>query len=241
MIPKTYYDDNPEDRAYVRDFWTWLQDQPQDAWLLWARTANWDNANWIFEQMIERADCDIALVAWVFWGCEPSFYVTNPDRYIATSLIAKIVVNVERGFYKEHELCCDRFELAVGAHEYLKALRNMPAVAPPFRLPRSLCGPFDGRRAAIPAHYDAQTEQDLAEIFHYLNGGLPRSEDEHQRRNDRWIRTLELPRVPRDPFTAFRDLDDAAFIEAIFGKSEAYAAARADAAKSPKKKWRLFR
>jgi hypothetical protein len=66
MIPRTYNGGNPEDRAYVDDFWAWLRHQPKDAWLLWARCANWDNADTIFEQMIEDPDCDLALVAWVF-------------------------------------------------------------------------------------------------------------------------------------------------------------------------------
>ena len=43
-IPHTYYDGNPEDRAYIRDFWTWLEQQPQQAWLYYARKANRDEA-----------------------------------------------------------------------------------------------------------------------------------------------------------------------------------------------------
>lgn len=47
-IPYTYHDGNPEDRAYVRDFWAWLAQRPQQAWLYYARNANWDQAEDMF-------------------------------------------------------------------------------------------------------------------------------------------------------------------------------------------------
>ena len=52
-IPHTYHDGDPEDRAYVRDFWTWLEEQPQQAWLYYARNANWDRAENMFVDMID--------------------------------------------------------------------------------------------------------------------------------------------------------------------------------------------
>ena len=241
MIPKTYYDDNPEDRAFVRDYWSWLQEQSQDAWLLWARGANWDNADTIFADMLDRPDCDLALVSWIFWGCQPEFYVRNPNEFKTSPLISKIVSNVERGFYRSAELYYDRYEVVIQAHQYRNALLEVPAANVPFRLPRVLCGPFNGRRAAIPARFDSQTERDLTEMFDYLDGGLPRSEADYWRQQESggnlWIKDrLTLPKVPADPLAAYRDLDDAAYIEAIFGKGSAY-----DAARTPrKKKWSIF-
>jgi hypothetical protein len=237
MISKTFYDDNPEDRRYVHDYWSWLQTQPQDAWLLWARCANWDNADAIFASMVERFDCDLALVSWIFWGCQPDYYVRNPGHYGRDSLIGKIVGNVERGAYRSSALFYDRYEVAIYAHEYRKALGEVPAGTAPFRLPRELCGPFDGRRASIPAAYDAQTERDLEEIFDSMDGGLPRSEDEHWRTQvaggNLWLKDrLKLPTVRPDAIAAYRHLDDPSYVEAIFGSSSSYAAAR-----SPRKRW----
>jgi hypothetical protein len=88
VIQKTYYDDNPEDRAFTKDFWSWLKAQPKDAWLLYARQANWDNADWIFEQMADDPACDRAVISWIFWGCDPGFYVATPDEYRPDRLIA---------------------------------------------------------------------------------------------------------------------------------------------------------
>lgn len=239
MIPKTFHDGNPEDRAWIDDFWSWLKQQPQDAWLLWARTANWDNAGAIFAAMVEDPACDLALVSWLFWAADPGFLVEHPERYRADDLVGRIVANVERDFYRSRGLFCDRYEVVISAQDYVGALRRQGAA--PFRLPRVLCGPFSGRRAALPAAYDAQTEQDLEEIFRYLNGGLPRSEDEHWRRQaeggNLWIRDrLKLPSVRADPLDAFAGLDDPSYVEAIFGPHANYVAARAPR----KKRWWPF-
>ncbi len=241
MIPKTYYDNDdfgPGERRYLEDFWSWLEGQPQDTWLLWARNANWDNADTVFEAMIARPDCDLALVSWIFWGCNPGYHVENPSSYAPQSLIAKIVSNCETGLYQSSHLFLDRYEVVIAAHEYLKAIRRTRGTEPPFRLPRQLCGPFDGRRATISPRYDDQTEADLAEIFALIDGHLPRSEKEHWKAQldggNLWIvDRLKLPAVPRLPQQAFQDLDDAGYVEAIFGEARAYESARP----SYKKKW----
>ena len=247
MIPKTFHDGNPEDRRYTEDYWSWLQDQPQDAWLLWARTANWDNADTIFQRMLDSQACDLALVSWLFWHCDPSSCVENPSYYRAGSVIQKIVENVNRDLYQSSELFYDRYEVGILAHQYVKTLREVPAGQAPFALPRVIRGRFDGRRARIPARYDDETERDLAEIFRYRDGGLPRSEAEHSQQqtqggND-WLKgRLSLPRVPPDPITTYRHLDDAAYVEAIFGKSSDYDAALAKqrGGAKPRKTWWPF-
>ena len=74
-IPRTYYDGNPEDRAYIRDFWTWLEQQPQTAWLYYARNANWDQAEDMFVDMVRHPRCDRALASWLFWSSGPSHFI----------------------------------------------------------------------------------------------------------------------------------------------------------------------
>ncbi|PPD25569.1 MAG: hypothetical protein CTY20_15660 [Hyphomicrobium sp.] len=247
MIRKTYWNDNPEDRRYVLDYWSWLQDQPQDAWLLWARCANWDNADTILEIMVDRPDCDIALVSWLFWKSGPATYIENPDYYRPSALIRKIVENAERGLYRSSALYYDRYEVAMAAHQYIKALRATTAAHAPFKLPRVLCGPFNGRRAVLPARYDDQTEQDLQQIFDHMNGGLPRSEDDHTRSmqsgGDLWLKDYaSLPKVPKDPISAYRQMDDAAYLEAIFGAESRYRAAlaRLQSGAAPRHSWWPF-
>ncbi len=230
MIRRTFHDGNPEDRAFLADFWSWLKDQPQDAWLLYARRANWDNAEWIFHQMADDPACDRAIVSWIFWGCEPGFYVANPDRYRPGALIAKIVANLERGYYPKADLFYDRYEVAHRAHAYLAAL-EAPGAASPFALPRALCGPFCGRKARLPERYDDGTERDLAEIFAAIDGDLPRSEKQHWSEQEKggnlWLKDVfALPRPPANPATALRALDDARYVEAIFGRRASYVAAR---------------
>jgi hypothetical protein len=242
MIPRTFHDDAKQDRRVTLDFWAWLQDQPHDAWLLWARWANWDNADTIFELMLDRADCDLALVSWIFWGTDPGYYVRNPSSFGAHTLTGKIVANCEREFYRSSNLFYDRYEVAISAHTYLKALRGNDSATVPFKLPRILCGPFNGRQASIAERYDERTERDLAEIFTHLDGGLPRSEAQHWQDQEAggnlWIKDrLALPSVAADPVHAYRDLDDAAYVEAIFGRAEDYAAARAPAGKARSKWW----
>lgn len=237
MIPKTFHDVQHQDRRYIEDYWCWLKEQPQDAWLLWARWANWDNADGIFELMIDRADCDLALVSWIFWGCDPAFYVRNPASYSSRSLIGKIIGNCGRAFYSSRNLHYSRYEKAIAAHAYVEALQAQTA-RPPFHLPRDLCGPFDGRHASIPSRYDEDTEAALHDIFAGIDGGLPRSEAEHWQNledgGDLAIRDrLVLPSVPADPLNAYSHLCDAAYTSAIFGTPQ-------DARPAKRNRWRLF-
>lgn len=245
MIPRTFHDGNPEDRAYVQDYWAWLQHQSQDAWLLWARCANWDNADTIFEAMVDRPECDLAVVGWIFWGTQPGYYVSNPGSYRPDTLIGRIVAHVEEGYYHSQELHLSRYECAIQAHEYCHALATSGGVAP-FRLPRALCGPFEGRRASIPRRFSTDVEAELQVIFSALDGGLPRSEDEYWRdqRNggNLWIADhLKLPRLTADPIRAGHGLDDLAYVEMIFGPGRDYTAARAAASGvRPKTRWWPF-
>lgn len=244
-IRKTYYDGNPEDRNWADDYWSWLKDQPQDAWLLWAREANWDNAESIFADMVRDERCDLALVSYLFWTAEPGFFVSNPYGIEDDTLIGTIIANVERSFYRHAALTLDRYSVVHNVHGYVTALRATAPRPAPFRLPRVLCGPFDGRPAQLPNKYDAQTERDLKEIFDAIDGWLPRSEAEYQQSEERggnlWIKPhLRLPSPPADPLKAYAALNDAAYVEAIFGTSAEYSTARKAATAPLKRGWWPF-
>ena len=159
------------------------------------------------------------------------------------SLIGAMIDRVDRGFYRSSQLYLSRHECAIAAHEYRRALVDAGG-ASPFRLPRALCGPFEGRRAMLPTRYTPEIEHELEEIFAMLNGGLPRSEDAYwdgQRHcGNLWIVDyLTLPKVSPGSEHRLRALDDAAYIEAIFGPGRAYDAARraAETGKRPSRWW----
>ena len=230
MIQKTYFDDNQEDRFFSDDLWSWLKDQPQDVWLLWIRCANWDQADGIMHRMLTDPRCDLAIVSWFFWMSRPEYWIRNPSQYRTESLLSLVVANVEESFYRSSELYCSRSETIHEAHSYRMALLDLPASPRPFRLPRLLCGPFEGRPALIPEPYDPLTEQDLREIFDNIDGYLPRSEEQYRADRERgwsiWLEDLmSLPHISGDPIKDFAHLDDAEFIEAIYGSSTQYQAA----------------
>lgn len=232
-IPRSFYDDNPEDRRYADDMWAWLQLQAMDAWLLFVRTANLDASSGIVDAMLDDARCDRAIVAWAFWD-QAGYFADKPEELARDSRVATILRNIERGFYRSSELELDRYELVHGAQDYLSALEKCGGKAS-FRLPRELCGPFEGRMARIPASYDAETEAGLAELFRMLDGYLPRSEAEYRDAQERggnfWIRTVfALPKPPKNPLVTLSQLDDAQYVEAIFGSATAYRQVRKKAA-----------
>jgi|GEM_PF-4862150 len=232
MVQLSPYSGDPDDRYNARDLWAWLKEQPQDAWLLWMRTANWDNADQIFDWMLDDPNCDLAIVSWLFWMGGADDEVINPGNTNA-SLTSKILRNLEKGYYANAGLYYNRVDVIVFAHEYIKNLKEIQekGIDPPFALPRQLCGPFNGRRARIPDAYDPETEEGLRQILDHMDARLPRSEDAHWRDqtasgNLEIIKYLTLPKVPDDPLTAFAHLDDLAYMEAIFGRHKKYLRAR---------------
>ena len=86
-IQRTYYDGNREDRAYVRGFWTWLAQQPQQAWLYYAGRANWDQAEDMFVDMVQHPRCDRALASWLFWSSCPSYFIKHGKRTRSEKLL----------------------------------------------------------------------------------------------------------------------------------------------------------
>jgi len=215
-IPHTYWDDNPEDRRYVDDFWAWLKEQPQQAWLYYARRANWDQADSLFVWMVEDERCDRALASWLFWSADPTFAITQGKRPSSNTIIGAVLDRIDKGGFPEAQLHYLRVEVAFNALRTAEAL-NAAESDPPFRIPRQLCASFEGRNADLPS-YDEQTERDLAELFEFLNGALSRTDEdsyEWQRKGGNWWYepALQLPDHPR----VTPELSDVEAIEAVFG------------------------
>jgi hypothetical protein len=215
-IPHTYYDGNPEDRNYVADFWAWLEQQPQQAWLYYARNANWDQASDMFVDMVRHPRCDRALASWLFWSSDPSFFIEHGKRAPAHTLVGVILDRSEKGGFHNAGLCYHRVEVALQALFTAEALTKLNGPQP-FRIPRELCASFEGHNADLPP-FDETTERDLEEMFQYLDGRLPRTDKESWERNKQgnwWYEpALELPATPR--VTA--SMSDIEAIDAVFGE-----------------------
>ena len=89
---------------------------------------------------------------------------------------------------------------------------------PPFRIPRELCASFEGRNPDLPP-FDETTERDLEEMFQYLDGKLPRADEESwewNRRGGNWWyeQALQLPSTPEVP----AHMSDVEAIDAVFGE-----------------------
>jgi hypothetical protein len=216
-IPKTFYGGNPEDRQYVNDFWAWLRGQPQQAWLYYARNANWDQAERMFVEMVREPDCDRALASWLFWSSGPDYYIREGRSPHDDSLLGAILKREAEGGFTQSRLHYGRVEVAFNALATADALAKREG-PPPFRIPRELCASFDGRNPDLPK-YDEATERDLAEMFQYLDGTLPRTDEqsyEGQRRGGNWWFESAL-RLPQNPQVT-EEMSDVEAIDAVFGE-----------------------
>ena len=216
-IPRTYYDDNPEDRAYVRDFWSWLAQQPQQAWLYYARNANWDQAEDMFVDMVRHPQCDRALASWLFWSSDPAYFIEQGKRPHSDTAIGTILDKCDKGGFVKGGLHYRRVEVALQALRSAQALTRRTA-PPPFRIPRELCASFEGHNPDLPP-FDQTTEDDLDEIFQHLDGTLPRTDRKSWEWNisggNWWYeRALTLPSMPKVTV----HMSDVEAIDAVFGE-----------------------
>ena len=216
-IPHTYHEGNPEDRAYIRDFWTWLEQQPQQAWLYYARNANLDEAENMFVDVVRHPLCDRALASWLFWSSDPSYFVKQRKRPPTGTLLGAILDRSEKAGFHNAGLCYRRVEVALQALRAAEVLTSLDG-PPPFRIPRDLCASFEGRNPDLPP-FDDTTERDLEEMFQYLDGTLPRTDRESWESNERggnwWYeRALQLPSTP----AVTAHMSDVEAIDAVFGE-----------------------
>ncbi|GLR47727.1 DUF4274 domain-containing protein [Sphingomonas astaxanthinifaciens] len=218
-IPRTYHDGNPEDRNAAADFWAWLREQPQAAWLYYARVANRDDGEGIFMEMVAHPSCDRALASWLFWKSGPAHFLAQGERPGPDSLLGAILSRSDAGGFARGTLHYGREEVALEAFAATSALEGREGA--PFAIPRDLCAAFDGRNPDLPS-YDDETERDLADIFRHLDGWLPRSDAEvaerERRGGNRWyVAALRLPERPEVQL----GMSDVAAIDAVFGEHRA--------------------
>lgn len=228
-IPHTYspgYPEHPDHRETAVDFWSWLETQPLQAWLFYARGANWDNADFIFESMVLHPRCDLAIASWLFWQSEPDFWLGRNESPHAKSRIGLILQRCENGGFPSGFVHYDRVEAAFGALRTAEALRQLDG-PPAFDIPRQLIQSFDGSNPPI-GPYSPEIEKSLAEIFDddpgkhsVIWGSFYRSDRDYfdrMRRSGNWWfeRSLRLPKYPVP--TASKSVVEA--IDAVFGEHQ---------------------
>src|SRR5262249_30086278 len=101
-----------------------------------------------------------------FWACQPGWHAANASEFQGDAeLLARIVTNIDRGFYRRSELALNRFEVLHSVQTYADAVRTRRLAERPawIRLPGILLGPFIGEDPAIVAGNEA-TERHLDEI-----------------------------------------------------------------------------
>jgi hypothetical protein len=223
-IPHTYYDGNPEDRDTGADFWAWLEQQPVHAWLFYARGANWDSGETIFEKMVAHPRCDLAIASWIFWANEPAYWLGGSKMPPPGGMLRTIIDRCNGDGFPSGAVHYQRVEVAYNAFLAARELRNRKD-PPPFDIPLALIQSFEGRNPPI-GPFSKQIENDLTEIFddvpghHSLVwGSFFRSDAEYfnrQRRGGNWWYEPAL-RLPEKP-EANANMSALGAIEAVFGK-----------------------
>ncbi len=220
------------ERAYGRELEAWLRSQSQDAWLLFVKCMNHDSMDDRVTFMIDDPDCDIAIIARIFWDLDPAWHTAHPGQQPnAAAPLHRISANIARGYYQRRELKLHRLELLVAVQAYLATLRSIgqEQARAAMPVPRVLLGPFPGREPKIVTG-NAATEAHLDELFVALAGSpLLRTHAEWAEvyESNYWIRHyLELPEVNPSTIAPSTEPAGIAHIEALYGDSAAYGEAR---------------
>jgi hypothetical protein len=229
-------------RDYQAEIEAWLPSQPQGTRLMFLKNMIWDGMERLVQRLIEDPNCDIAIVAYIFWACHPGFIVADENQNAFEGhqelredglphedgpLLQRIATNIDRGFYRRSELALNRFEVLHSVHHYADAVRARRLARRPawMALPRPLLGPFIGQEPAVASGNEA-TERHLDEIAERLGfPGLIRTQAAYRDANEgnHCIRHyFTLPPLTASSQRDLGALDELAHIEAVYGTTAAY-------------------
>ena len=71
------YMDGSTERGYSAEIEAWLPSQPQGTRVMYLKHMIWDGMESMVQRLVEDPDCDIAVVAYIFWACQPGFTVAH--------------------------------------------------------------------------------------------------------------------------------------------------------------------
>ena len=236
------YMDGSTERGYSAEIEAWLPSQPQGTRLMYLKHMIWDGMESMVQRLVEDPDCDIAVVAYIFWACQPGFTVAHektgefkgPQELREDGLphedgpfLQRIATNIDRGFYRRSELSLNRFDVLNSVHDYGDAVRARRLAGRPawMALPRRLLGPFIGREPAVALGNEA-TDRHLDEIVQHLGfGPLIRTQAAYRASRETNHLLRHYFTLPPLTASAQRDLgapDELAHIEALYGTTAAY-------------------
>ncbi|GAB4540508.1 MAG: hypothetical protein Tsb0019_40650 [Roseibium sp.] len=222
-VPETYttYANGEVERNHEQDLAAWLMRQPQDARLVFVRCNGYDDHARLFEEMIADPDCDLAVIALIFWRDCPASKLTDA-AFFDRSLTKSILENTDQGYYRNQTLSFDPIEIVPDVQDYIESCKSAPDRARLFEVPRKLCLPHRGRPPRLPDRYDGETERELEVLLKAVDAVLPRSEEDFWKA---FPGRYDIPyfRIP-DSEVGDPDMDgiaDTTFLEKIFGSHDA--------------------
>jgi uncharacterized protein DUF4274 len=191
-----------------------IMDQPQAFWLLYILNMNWDVNDEIVEAMIARPDADLAIIAHLFWGSEPSYYCKYPER-LPGSNIERILRNLRKGWYKNSEFWLPRGHFARGATAFIRFASSPENT--PFDVPLKLFGPFDGRKAVLDFPLDMVSLDRMERWFPDFALDVTAAQSEsYWDRFDSYVSPSFLPQITEDHAERFSHLNMFDYCESLY-------------------------
>lgn len=199
--------------------------QPQDFWLLYVMSMNWDQNDDVVNAIIDRADADIAIIAVLFWYSGPSILFNKPEGHPETNA-ERILKNLRAGWYQDCKYWIPRSYLAGCVTGFLKVALGQDTL--PFEVPHLLFGPFKGKKAVIDFPLDKESFDLLEQEWPLTGCGLDLAKARKESIWDNYAdhKTLAvLPKIESDHAERFSGLDMFAYGESIYATRDIIEAA----------------
>ncbi|MEO1143539.1 MAG: DUF4274 domain-containing protein, partial [Pseudomonadota bacterium] len=201
----------------------WLKQQPQDSWLIFASSCNFDFADNVLKWMVDQPECDRSVAARILWWLSPSYYHVSGNLKFGGEFVVKIIENYHAGFYRKNELFLDPYELLPEIQCYASDLSKLSEDKLMFTIPDELFGPFNGRDAVIPSTVDVQGNEELRKMFNLFDTVMYQTANETSENRfqseQKFKEVYQLPNFSDEP-------REVGYIERLYGSLEDYNAAR---------------
>lgn len=174
MIYAADFEQTMIDRAesVIDTMTAWLSDKSPDVWMWFAQHANPDTCTPVLSWMVEQPSCDRAVVATIFWNCEPEHLaqtlIRGEDRSVIwdEEELAELVLLIWRNAPARNS----GLSAALNGRDeaYGKALAAENALTDPLSIPAWLFGPFGDRPCGATTDSLLQDHEHLHTMMHDL-------------------------------------------------------------------------
>lgn len=155
-----------------------LKSAPQDLWLDTIRRASVGAHDDLIFWMLDQTECDFAVAVHAFYRSNPAYHLDNPRplplRPAPGQVFAQVLVNWDKGFYRNHKLLVeprDAFPRAI-ARLNQKAMAR-PKGSLPFTIPAPFLNPVGGEPLTLPDHMSPAHAAHLWPVYHELKLWVP--------------------------------------------------------------------